>query len=286
MSLPSASATDLLLSWQHQPAVEVTAALVTAAYFVAFVRARRAGKGAEWPAWRAALFVLGVLTTVTGLESRAASYTLNSMALYMGRLMLLAELAPPLLVLGLPPGLVRVRGSLGGFLRTLLDPWVVFALWTTIIVFWNIPVGFNASLVSATTATLLPVLYLVGGVLVWMVTLNSAPRLREQPVGTRGWFGLVNGLPMMAVAVVWIASPTVLYSPYVGVPCLWNLTPLQNQQISGYVMMIAGLPGMLIALVQIMTWLLRLADRSHDAPAGQVTQVGAVAVERPDARDA
>ena len=42
--------------------------------------------------------------------------------------------------------------------------------------------------------------------------------------------------------------------------CLWNTTPLQNQVSSGWVMMIAGLPGMALALVQLMAWLIQLAD--------------------------
>ena len=267
------SAASLLLSWRFDPLVWGVALGALATYFWSFVRVRRTADGLRsWPAWRAVLFVLGVLVALLGLQSSASSYTLNSMALYMGRLMLLAELAPPLLMLGLPRDVIRLSGrSAGGrALSFLLDPFVVFALWTTIIVFWNIPAGFNASLVSATAGSLLPVLYLLGGVLVWAVTLNALPGVRPLPVGARGWFGFLNGLPMMAVAAVWLYSPTVLYSPYVNVPCLWNLTPLQNQQISGWVMMLAGLPAMALALVQLLAWLIQVADattEAADAPA-------------------
>ena len=79
-------------------------------------------------------------------------------------------------------------------------------------------------------------------------------------IGSRGWFGLLAALPMMAVASVWLYSRQVLYTPYVGALCLWDLSPLQNQQISGWIMMLAGLPALGLALVQLMMWLIKLAD--------------------------
>lgn len=82
---------------------------------------------------------------------------------------------------GLPSGLPLTKAD--------IDPFVVFALWTTIIVFWNLPIGFNASLVSATASTLLPVLYLLGGTLLWAVALNTVPQLNRLSVLGRGAFG-------------------------------------------------------------------------------------------------
>lgn len=263
------TAATLLLAWRFDPLVWGAALLALAVYFRAFARLRRDdGARAAWPLWRAALFVAGVFVALLALQSSATSYTLNSMALYMGRLMLLAELAPPLIVLGLPSTLLRAptRGPLGAALRFLLDPFVAFALWTAIIVLWNIPAGMTASLVSATAGPLLPLLYLFGGLLVWAVTLNAVPGANDVGVGKRGLFGFLNSLPMMAVAAVWLYSPNVLYSPYVGVPCLWNLTPLQNQQISGLVMMFAGLPAMALALGQLLAGVIRLADATELPP--------------------
>ena len=227
-------------------------------------RARRAGVG--WPAWRVLCFGLGTALGLLLTQTAITRYTLGSMALYMTRLMLLAELLPPLLVLGLPPGGVRVRGRCAGVLSWLLDPWVALALWSTVIIFWNVPATFSASLVSNTAGGLLPLLYLLGGLLSWAVILRPLPGVQAQHYGNRGWFGLLGSLPMMVVAAVWLYSPRVLYAPYVGALCLWNTTPLQNQVTSGYVMMLAGLPGMALSLGQLLAWLLQLAD------AGTVTE--------------
>ncbi len=272
MSLPLAAPLNTnpglaeLLALRLDPWVWLPLIAVGVWYFAAFVRSRKT-QPRLWPVWRAVLFGLGLLLTLVATQSQAITLTLNSMALYMGRLMVLAEVVPPLVMLGVPRHLNVTRASpFGRALSVLLDPWVVLALWTAIIVFWNVPVSFNASIVTNTAGALLPTLYLLGGLLVWAVILRPLPSLQGKNFGNRGWFGLLSGLPMMAVAAVWLYSPTVLYTPYVSALCLWNLTPLQNQSISGWIMMLAGLPGMALALVQLMGWLIELADGGTSQP--------------------
>ncbi|WP_407568914.1 cytochrome c oxidase assembly protein [Deinococcus altitudinis] len=214
----------------------------------------------RWPAWRAAMFGVAVVVALLVTQTAVTDFTLNSMSLYMGRLMVLAELVPPLAVLGLPAGYLMPRGWTAKALSWLLDPWVALTLWAVIIIFWNVPAGFSASLVSNTASGLLPLLYLFGGFLSWAVVLRPLPGVQGKGFGNRGWFGLLSSLPMMSVAAVWLYSPRVLYAPYVGALCLWNTTPLQNQVNSGWVMMIAGIPGMALAIGQLMLWLIALAD--------------------------
>ena len=255
-----------LLALRFDPLVWLPLLAVTAWYFVGFVVSRRRSPGV-WPIWRAALFGLALLLTLIATQSQAITLTLNSMALYMSRLMVLAEVVPPLAILGLPAHFrISRTGGAGRFLSVLLDPWVVLFVWTVIIIFWNIPASFNASIVSNTAGALLPSLYLLGGLLVWAVVLRPLPSVQGRSLGNRGWFGLLSALPMMAVAAVWLYSPRVLYAPYVSALCLWNLTPLQNQSISGWIMMLAGLPGMFLAVVQLMGWLIELADSGMQEP--------------------
>lgn len=246
------------------PDLPMLALIVLSAGFYAlgFVRARASAEGrARWPLWKAALFALGTALWFLVTQTGTTAYTGQSMALYMGRLMVLAEAVPPLLVLGLPWRIsLSPRAGLGRVLGLLLDPWVALATWSAVVIFWNVPAGFNASLVSNTAAPLLPLLYLLSSLMVWAVVLRPLPSVQPATIGHRGWFGLLAALPMMGVAAVWLYSPRVLYTPYVNALCLWDLTPLQNQQISGWIMMVAGLPAMTLAFIQLMMWLIQLAD--------------------------
>lgn len=229
-----------------------------AAYFWNYARS---SKGAAWPVWKVALFVLGLVLWFISTQSRSSAFTGQSMALYMGRLMVLAELVPPLLILGLPRSiLLAPRSVLGRVLNLLLDPWVALAVWSAVIIFWNIPAGFNASVVTNSAAQLLPMLYLISSLMVWGVVLRPLPTVQPATIGNRGWFGLMAAIPMMSVAAVWLYAPKVLYTPYVSALCLWNLSPLQNQQFAGWIMMIAGIPGMALAFAQLLLWLIKLAD--------------------------
>ncbi|ABF44885.1 membrane protein [Deinococcus geothermalis DSM 11300] len=260
-----------LLALHFDPLVWLPVLAVAGMYLWRYVLARRTPAGqARWPVWKPLLFGLGLVLLLLATQSAATAWTLNSMALYMGRLMVLAEVVPPLLVLGLPRGIqIDPRRPLGRVLGVLLDPWVALAIWAAVIIFWNVPAGFNASVVTNTAAILLPALYLLSSLLVWAVVLRPLPSVQPAHIGSRGWFGLLASLPMMAVAAVWLYSQQVLYTPYVSALCLWNLTPLQNQQISGWIMMLAGLPAMALALVQLMAWLIQLADGGTQPPAAK-----------------
>ncbi|GGM13157.1 cytochrome c oxidase assembly protein [Deinococcus aerophilus] len=241
--------------------------LVLAVYVWRFAVSRRTPEGRErWPLWRAALFAAGMLLLLITTQSRAATLTGSSMALYMGRLMVLAEIVPPLLVLGIPRGIhMNPRGAVARVLGVLLDPWVALAVWAAVIIFWNVPAGFNASVVTNTAAALLPALYLLSSLLVWSVILRPLPGVQPAGIGSRGGFGLLAALPMMAVASVWLYAPRVLYTPYVNALCLWNLSPLQNQQLSGWIMMLAGLPALALAFIQLFQWLVELTGGNEAA---------------------
>lgn len=258
-----------LLTLHVQPALLIPTLVVGAWYGWRFVQARHTPQGrARWPLWRAALFALGWVLLLLTTQSRAATLTQSSMALYMTRLMILAEVVPPLLVLGIPRGVaLDPRRGVGRVLNVLLDPWLALAVWTAVIVYWNVPAGFNASVVANTAAALLPGLYLLSSLLVWSVILRPLPAVQPATIGSRGWFGLLAALPMMAVASVWLYTPRVLYQPFVNALCLWNLTPLENQQISGWIMMLAGLPALALAFIQLFQWLVSLTEQQDLPPA-------------------
>lgn len=166
-----------LLTLHADPLFLVPTLLVTGAYFWRFAQARRTPEGrARWPWWRTVMFGIGIVLLLLTTQSLAATLTQSSMALYMGRLMILDEVVPPLLVLGIPRVVqLSPRRGLGRVLNLLLDPWLALAVWSAVIIYWNVPAGFNASVVTNTAAALLPALYLLSSLLVWAVILRPLP---------------------------------------------------------------------------------------------------------------
>jgi putative membrane protein len=260
------SAWQLLLSWNVTWPVATGTGLVAATYLTAFARHRRTPQGRqEWRAHHLLYFLGGLLLGFTALQSSLTSLTINSMALYILRLMVAAELVPPLLVSSLPRAVLArapTEGFWGQVLGVLTDPFAVLVLWAAIIIFWNLPIGFNESLVSATTQGLLPLIYLIGGLLLWTQLLQIFRQFNHLNSWQRGRFGILSALPMIGVGVTWLVSVKLLYTPYLGVACLWNWSALQNQQYAGTVMLAAGLPTFLVSLYGLSKGLLEFMD--HD----------------------
>ena len=202
-----------LLTLTFNPLVWGALAAALGLYLWQFSRWRaNAERRQDWPVWKVVLFVLGLLATLWALQSSAAVYTVNSMALYMVRLMVLAELVPLLLLLGLPRRIPLAPGSpLGRIFSVLFDPWVAFAVWTAVILFWNIPAGFNASIVTNTAAILLPALYLISGTMIWGAMLRPLPSIQPGTFGKRGWFGFLAALPMMSIAAWWLYALSLIH---------------------------------------------------------------------------
>ena len=175
---------------------------------------------------------------------------LASMSRYTAALMTLNQIVPPLLLLAAPAS-GRVRLALSGRLpsglrRWLYDPWVAVCAFLLVTVAISLPGLFDPAIANALYSAPLGLLELLLGLLLWQHLIGGSP-----PVG-RNWktglMGLLAGIPMTAVAVVWMMSPTLLYTPYLDVICIWNIPPLQDQRWAGFVMLVAGLPLQLVSL--------------------------------------
>jgi len=176
---------------------------------------------------------------------------LSSMTTYTGALMMLNQIAPPLLLLAVPPGRRNYwnRRWVNQISIWLLDPWVAGTVFTVMSVAISVPSVFDQALANALFTTPLGFFEFIAGLLAWAQIIPATSNF--QKTWKAGLFGICIGVPMTVVAVVWMMSPQVLYMPYINVICLWNFSPLQDQQWSGFVMFFAGLPLQLTG-----TWLL------------------------------
>ena len=134
-----------------------------------------ATRGERVERWRVAVFAAGCLlllaTAVTPLE--ALSYHLLSMHLLQN--VILAEWAPALLVLGVPPSVGERLGRIGA-VRLLTRPPVALGLWLLVYFAWHLPAAYDSALEHpATLLHLEHVMYLGAGALLWWPVLQDAP---------------------------------------------------------------------------------------------------------------
>jgi cytochrome c oxidase assembly factor CtaG len=202
---------------------------MTAAYFLALRRFPA-------PGWRIVCFVLAMVlllaVTITPIETIAMNYLL---VIHLLQNVVLAEWAPLLVVLGLPPALAA-RLARSGVARALTHPAVALPLWLANYMLWHLPWIYDTALENPHTLLHLEhALYFLTGVAMWWSVIQDEPH--RLGLGVRAgvvFAAFVLGSPIgLVIALV----PDAIYDFYVDAPeRLWGLTPLGDQQLAGLLM--------------------------------------------------
>jgi cytochrome c oxidase assembly factor CtaG len=140
MLSPEPTTNHLVFAWQTQW-TSIVAVVVQVSALVWYLRSTRrlAGMGRRWSPLRTASFVVGILVTAYAVEGGIAYYQQRTFTTHVIQLLLLIDVAPPLLAMGAPLNLAlqsssrRVSAALfnvlhGRTLDALLSPLAVLAL--------------------------------------------------------------------------------------------------------------------------------------------------------------
>lgn len=263
------SPAELWHHWSFDPLVLIPLVLVHWLYGRGLVRAwRHAGIGRILPVWRALCFIAGELVLVAALVAPLDPLGETLLSAHMAQHILLTALAPPLLVLGNPViawtwalpadwrrvgatpfmrGLAATADFLG---RPLLASLIaVGVMWA-----WHAPSLFEAALVDENIHTLEHITFFAGALLAWRASLSphvSAIRAAGATLIVFMAGGMLGGVLSLA--------PVPLYDWYGNSALLWNMTPLEDQQLAGLLMwVVAG--GVYLAAFAVLAF--RAADPS------------------------
>ncbi len=222
--------------------------------------------GVTW--WRAACFALALLLLlafgVSPLHELAVRYLLW---VHLLQNVVLAEWAPFLLVVSLPPALAGALGEPRP-VRALTHPAVTLPLWLVNYAVWHVPAIYDAALRRQHSLLHAEHLaYLVTGILVWWPVLQDAPR-RLAP-GLRALYVFAAFVLAAPIGLLLALVQEPAYEVYERAPeRLWGLTALADQQLGGVTM--AGEQAVVFFAV-FLVWFLRfLAEQAHapdDEPA-------------------
>lgn len=198
--------------------------------------------------WRLCGLLAALL--VIGVSGWGIHDPLSSMSLYTISLMGLNQAAPALLCASLPAAwwhrLERSPTACGW----LLDPWIAGAAFMLASTAIGYPAILDPSIANALFAAPLGLLEFVIGTMLWAQIL-AARSTGPRPFGICV-LAIVAGIPMTIVSVLWMTSPSVLYTPYLDVVCLWNLSPIEDQRLSGFIMLVSGIPLQLAGICKLL----------------------------------
>jgi putative membrane protein len=245
--------------WAPQPDVWLLVAGLAAGYWIAMVRLGPRFAAPGKPAatrLQVTCWVLGVLTVWL-----AADWPVHVVAermnysVHMVQHLLFAMVAAPLLLLGTPGWLARwvlrppsltfraVR-AVSRFLPAL----IVFNL---VLVLTHWPWLVNESLRSGAVHFALHALLFLSSLIVWMPVLSPLPEIPRLAVPLRAVFLFLQSVVPTVPASFLTFGHAPLYKFYVGLPHIWGLSTLEDQQMAGLIMKIGA--GMLLwALIAVL----------------------------------
>jgi putative membrane protein len=214
-------------AWSIHPEATVATAALAVAYWFA-VRHRPPSR-ARMAAFAGGIALLAA-TAVTPLD--ALSFHLLSAHLLQN--VVLAEWAPALLVLGLPPYLAARLGR-NKAMRALAYPPVALSIWLATYFLWHLPWAYDAALEHP--ALLLHAehaCYVAAGCLFWWPVFQDVPR--ALPDAGRAGYLFAAFLLASPLGLLLAFLPNPIYDYYDDSSELWGLSALTDQQIAGVTM--------------------------------------------------
>jgi cytochrome c oxidase assembly factor CtaG len=239
-------------------------AVVAVAYWVPYRRraSHLAERGRPVPRWRQASFLAGLLVILGALSPPADRISDRLFSAHMAQHLLLGDVAALLIVLGLTgPIMQPVLHAPGlGRLRVLAHPAVALPLWVVDLYVWHLPVLYEAALRHPAIHVVEHLMFLGFGVNMWMALLGPLPK--PAWFGTLGRLGYVIAVRLagaiLANVLVW--SSQAAYSFYDGRTSHYGISPLQDTNVAGAIMMVEGS----IVTIGLFAWLFLRSAREAD----------------------
>jgi putative membrane protein len=253
------------LSWTFDPSVLLGVLVLVVLYLTGWRRARSAREPHPPGFGRLALFAAGILTILVALVSPLDSLGDQLMVMHMVQHMLLLDVAPILLILGLTKVLLRpVTRRLNTIERRagfFAHPAFAVLAYVGFLWLWHIPAMYDRAQGNGAVHALEHLCFFSVGALYWWHVLS--PIRGRMRLGGMGPIVYMTSTKLLVgiLGIVLAFAPRVIYAFYAHKPDYWGLTPLQDQSMAGLVMALEQSIVMGIALVVLFVQMLSESER-------------------------
>lgn len=256
--------------WSADPLVLIPMLAVSGLYLLGILRLwRRAGAGRGIPRWRAAAFALGMAALAAAVLSSLDAAAEASFGAHMLQHMLLIVVAAPLIALGsagaalvsgLPAALRQPVAKMRHLRRMVATVPVATALHGVTVWLWHAPALYEAALRSDPIHYLEHVSMFGTGVLFWWSVINArAVAPLGYGAGIAALFLTMLHSGLLGILITLARVP--LYATYTETVPLAGLSPLEDQQLAGVVMLFGGFAYLAGGMALLGAWLGAAAHR-------------------------
>ena len=211
-----------------------------------------------WRPWMVWSFTAGVLAMLLLWESPLNALAPRSMAAFTLKLMGPFEIPAPLIALGVPFSIIQYEkksGIIWRLLKLVHQPLVSGTTLLILLVFWSMSDQMRRGLDNSVIFALLPAVYFVTGVVVWLQSLHAFPKWANlrHPIAKMGYVWMMETV-MMGMGTMWFWAKTRM-NPIHAPHLLWGMTPIYDQRMAGIVMIALALPTMSLVFWHFWEWL-------------------------------
>ena len=245
-------------SFSFEPLFLVLAA--AAGYGYGYVRLARS---VERPTRaRAAIFVLGLVLIAFSLNSPLETIAVHYLlVVHLLQNVMIADWAPPLLVLGLTPAMREAVAAHGGrVLASLTRPLVALPFWLAVWYGVHLPLFYDWALRHNWPLNIEHGLLVLAGLVFWWPVFSREPQRVSTPARLAYLGAAYIGSAFLSLALIF--SGRAFYAFYEHAPRLWGLSPTKDQNLGGILM---NAEQMLVFFAALSYFLLRLLSEEEEA---------------------
>jgi putative membrane protein len=244
----------ILQSWSAPLALNASLALAALLYVRGWRRLRMVANR-QFPLWRLAGFFAGLAAIWIAIGSPLEAFDDVSLTVHMVQHLLLAAVAPPLLLLGAPElpllrGLPQslARGVVSPFLRMSFirklghlasNPAICWLVATLALIGWHTPAVFELALRWDWLHKFEHASFLGAGLLFWWPVIQPWPSAPRWPQWSIPLYLLAATLPCDALSGFLTFCDRVVYTSYLSAPKVFALSPLEDQECAAALMWVA-----------------------------------------------
>jgi putative membrane protein len=253
------------IAWSFEPTVLIGVAALAILYALAWRRARATGEPHRPGLGRLALFACGLLAILAALVSPIDDLGEQLLVMHMLQHVLLLDIVPILLILGLNKVLLRpVTRRLNSIEKRagyLAHPAFAVFVYVGVMWSWHIPTMYDAALKNSTVHAFEHLCFAgAGGLYWWHVLSPIRNRMRLRGLGPLGYMVSTKLLVGM-LGIVLAFAPSSFYPFYEHHPHYWGLSPSEDQSLGGLLMALEQSIVMGIALVWLFVQMLNESER-------------------------
>jgi cytochrome c oxidase assembly factor CtaG len=252
-------------AWRAYPGVWLVMALLAAGYLLWRRRALAAGRG-EWSARHVAFFAAGWLLVWAALDWPIGALGGGYLAsMHTVQWLLLSQIAPPFLLLGVPAAGWPADPSRGwgAVLRGLAGPLPGLLLFNGVLLVTHVPTLTDALMASQAGSFLIDAAWFLSGLALWWPVVAPAPYGRISEPARMGYLFAATILPTAPAAFLTFAEYPV-YRLYELAPRVGEIAARSDQQLAGLLMKAIADPIMWLSMgILFFRWSAR--EREADA---------------------